>query len=190
MNLDSKIQEINDYYDFRRAKRDHRNPSTGAFQAYERSGVVKLNYCIETGDRDSCVHIPDKTGYLKISQEVDDNNGDLPVGFTDYVTVSANIDVDTHSNSQLFITDENENEIAIAFDSESDGILVFKQGTTVFGYSLAEGKVVGMNNNIYAFPDPVLSRNVNGDLLAFGLDGGTNTTNTFKMIDNFFPIWV
>lgn len=190
MDLVIKIQQINDYYDFRRAKRDHRNPSTGAFEAYERSGVVKLNYCIETGDKDACVHIQDKTGYLKISQEIEEPYYDIPDGYSDYLTVSAYIDIDTPANNFLVFSDENDNDAGVPFISIDGNLVSFgniKGGAT---YDINTGKLTEIHNDTVTVTDPTTSRDVQGNIRAIGYINGDFFTVPMIIVPDVFPIWL
>ena len=186
MNLDSKIQEINDYYDFRRAKRDHRNPSTGAFQAYERSGVVKLNYCIETGDKDACVHIADKTGYLKISQEIDDNGGNSNGIFNNNISVLTNIDTKELENNTFELKDLYGTTLHSFFSSISVDIANFVIDDNEFSFDYVQNKVTQIENGDGIIINPTIKRDIAGNLTATGTINGIFTPNPIILITKIF----
>lgn len=190
MNIDAIIQQINDYYEYRRVKRDGRQPSTGAFAPYERSGVVKLRYCIETGDKDACVSIDDKTDYLKISQEVDDNGGNPPAGFIDYISVSTYLDGGNNSTSKFYLTDEYEEQIVASYSLENNGNLLFIADNVAYMYSVSTDTVIGVNSPNGIINNPIFSRNEEGDLLAIGTYAGNELTIPRLVQNSIFKAYI
>lgn len=190
MNIDAIIQQINDYYEYRRVKRDGRQPSTGAFAPYERSGVVKLRYCIETGDKDACVTIDDKTEYLKISQEVDDNGGNPPAGFIDYIEMSTFLDGGDNSNSKLYLSDEYSETMEFPFLQETNGKLIFEADSLALIYNAGTDTVESINSSLGSVDNPIFSRNEAGDLLAIGIYAGNVITVPRVVKYNLFEAYV
>lgn len=184
------IQEINDYYERRRVKRDGRNPSTGSFAPYGRSGVVKLAYCIETGTRDACVTIPDRTNYLKISQEVDEDNGGGTAQLVPNVDYEIVINHNDYTDSDFYVVDYYNQSKNFQFEDKTGDIVRFSSGANSVNVNSDTGLLVSATNGADFIENVVFTRNIAGDLIASGLLEGAGTQFSFTFDTNVFPDFV
>ena len=184
------IQEINDYYERRRVKRDGRNPSTGSFAPYGRSGVVKLKYCIEAGNRDACVSIADKSGYLKISQEVEENNGGNPAQLVPNVDYEIVINHNDYSDSDFYVVDYYNQSKNFLFEDKTGNIVRFSSGTNSVYVDSDTGLLVSATNGADFIGKVVFTRNIAGDLIASGQLQTDGSQFSFTFEQNVFPDFV
>lgn len=184
------IQEINDYYEYRRVKRDGRNPSTGSFAPYARSGVVKLKYCIETGTRDACVTIADKTDYLKIVQEIDENNGGGTAGLVPNVDYEVVLNESDYSDSDFYVVDYYNQSKNFQFEDKTGSLITFSSGSNSVLVSTITENLVKATNGVDFIENVVFTRNISGDLIASGTIVGAGTPFSFTFDTDVFPDFV
>lgn len=148
----------------KRAKRDGRNPATGAFSTGSHTGVVDLTHDIPmvTGRRN--ISLPDKTNYSKEENSPDN----LIQTFDDKVTHVFIPDNVTPSNSTAVLVDSYENEIALDFYTKSGNNYIF---------TLGEKEVIFLEDNPLwlnfvkddiAYVNGYARRTVNGGILLSG----------------------
>lgn len=186
MDLDNMIQQINDYYEYRRVKRDGRQPSTGRFEPYQRSGVVKLRYCIETGVKDACVTIGDKTDYLKISQVVGEPVNSELVPPESVVDITININEEVYADSEMYLTDFFDESIDLVFQDKSGANITFTSGSTNFVADTRTGLLTSVNNGVYSLTNVSIKRNRAGSLICVGYNNASGIIEEMVMELNYF----
>ena len=148
----------------KRAKRDGRNPATGAFSAGSHTGAVDLTVDIPMVRGANNVNLPDSTNYRK-----EDNNPDnVGISFKDKVTVAFSLDVNTPSNSTANCTDEYENVVPLVYVEKFGNVFNFSlNGKTISGIVGFE-QFVNFVHDSKAYFKGYARRRVNGNLLLSG----------------------
>lgn len=170
----------------KRAKRDGRNPATGAFQANTTNGRVDLTMDVAMVKGTINVSLPDKTGIRKKPLNADfiSNN------FKDRVKIITHLDLSTIENSTFDLTDEYGNTVNIPQISD-DADRVYFNGDG-FGFALSKEnekiRLFGMEDEPIIFTN--IRRTVSGSVLCSGYHATTSAGVEDFEINVGFPVFI
>lgn len=150
----------------KRAKRDGRNPATGAFSTNSHTGVVDLTVDIPQVKGVKNVAIADKTGYTKKANSADL----LRQNFIDKVSFEFTHDIETPANSTYILTDAYEQSISAEFEAQSGGNIAFliNDKRLIVVLDFPESVCFAIDGKTYV--NGYLRRNTNGGLLVSGYE--------------------
>lgn len=167
----------------KRAKRDGRNPATGAFSAGSHTGSVDLTVDIPSVKGSRNVNISDKTGYTK-----NINSPDYLVNdFDDRIDYNVNYVSENHSESTITISDKYGNEIVLDYVLEIGDILLFSDTVIGAAFKISEPKLkfFGIEEDVYS--NASFRRTVKGKLLGTGrMYNGTKLVADYEL-GSVFP---
>ena len=152
--------------------------------------VHPLKYCIEAGNRDACVSIADKSGYLKISQEVEENNGGNPAQLVPNVDYEIVINHNDYSDSDFYVVDYYNQSKNFLFEDKTGNIVRFSSGTNSVYVDSDTGLLVSATNGADFIGKVVFTRNIAGDLIASGQLQTDGSQFSFTFDTNVFPDFV
>lgn len=169
VTITSLLLISNNFYEEKRAKRSGRNPATGAFIAMSRSGVVNLNYCINFGHYPLCVHLPDRTGYGRLSP----SNTPHENPWNPSTTFNVYIDNGDISESYCDIINYI-NSVYRAIFNEVDGDnVIFNVGVAELYIDIVTSELTSIVLNGVEYTSCTFKCSYNGDLLFIGTDIST-----------------
>jgi len=157
----------------KRAKRDGRNPATGAFSSNNVSGAVDLTIDVAMVKGVKNVVLPDK----KKLREKENSPDNVDTVFKDKVTHVFSYDAENPDESTYTLTDAYSESVDIPYFADSGNNVVFKLDEIEIVALVDNPTMFCFISNEIAYVHGYCRRNVNGGLLASG-----------QNVENYQPI--
>lgn len=157
----------------KRAKRDGRNPATGAFSSNTASGAVDLTIDVAMVKGVKNVVLPDK----KKLREKENSPDNVDTVFNDKVTHVFSYDAENPDESTYTLTDAYSESVDIPYFVDSGNNVVFKLDEIEIVALVDNPTVFCFVSNEITYVHGYCRRNVNGGLLASG-----------QNVENYQPI--